>query len=181
MFDDLKRIMKSNELKFWVYFALIIVVYGSVYAYLCVGMPSEPNNIKLEQEGGKGNPVELEKQNTDAAKSASGKVYLSEITNFYQFVITILFAVIGVILVVNFLYLHHISKTQAEEMAREALKGKSFEITLGSTIAKVVETTIEGTEIPNVEGLEDRVKWLEEQMNIQSYEVEEEEDYDGDN
>jgi len=55
------------------------------------------------------------------------EVFLAEITDFYECIISILFGVIGVVLAVAFVYVHSISRQQARDMAIEALESTSFE------------------------------------------------------
>ncbi len=200
--------MKNNRKRFGV--ALIILLYGGFMTYYCMGSPCESNNILIEQEKWPENVNELERietnneaemegrnvenketskldsRKTDEQKeskaTAVGPVYLSEITTFYERVITILFGVIGFLLVFSFLYVHLTSKIQAEDMARDALKTESFGIILTNRIATGADEFIEM--YSGIPELENRIEFLEEQVNSQSYELSDEdlgEVSDGDN
>ena len=87
-------------------------------------------------------------------------------------VITLLFGIIGIIMVLSFVYVHLTSKRQAEEMATDALKTKSFIIVLKNMIATEVREFFDEYSIPE---LQKRIEFLEEQINIQSYELFDEE------
>ncbi len=54
------------------------------------------------------------------------EMYVAEITDFYECIISIQFAVIGVILAVAFVYVHTVSKQQARDMATEAMDSPSL-------------------------------------------------------
>lgn len=127
--------------------------------------PSEPNNIVVEQD-------KTTEKNTSTGKTVGPEVYLCEITNFYERIITILFGTIGILLVLSFGYVHLTSKKQAEDMAGEALETKSFQITLKHLIATGADEFINRySEIPD---LEKRIEFLEEQVNIKGYELSDE-------
>jgi len=191
--------MNNNRLKFWLYLAVVILLYSGFLTYFCMARPSEPNNIIIEQEK-ISQPVDtietseeesstqiedvnktiddlpwydkkVNKQNINQSKSV-GPVYLSEITAFYERIITILSIIIGLILGLNFLYLHHTSRNQAEDMARDSLKTESFQIILKNRIATGADEFINRySKIPD---LEKRIEFLEEQLNIQGYELSDE-------
>ena len=152
----------KNRLRFWLYLVLIILLYGSFLTYFCMAKPYEPNNIVIKQEKTTG-------QDTSTVKTLGPEFYLSEITSFYERVITILSIIIFLILGLNFLYIHHSSRSQSEEMAVEALESKSFQIRLKHTIAKEANEFIDMyAKIPE---LEKRIEFLEETLNIQDYEL----------
>lgn len=167
------RFMKNNRLRFGL--ALIIISYGGFLTYFCMAKPGEPNNIEIEQESDtniENAPVSSEEKPTgpkaDRAKTV-GPVYLSEITAFYERIITILFGVIGILLVLSFAYVHLTSKIQAEDMASDALKTESFGITLKNRIATGADEFINRySKIPD---LEKSIEFLEEQANIRGYEL----------
>lgn len=158
--------MKKNKLRFWSYLVVIILLYGGFLTYFCMAKPCEPNNIAIEQEKTTG-------QNTSTAKTVGPEFYLYEITNFYERIITILSIIIGLILGLNFLYIHRTSKKQAEDMAREALKEQSFGIILDKKIGDLfIESKNTGDISELFEALEEiqeRTKYLEDQINIQGY------------
>ncbi len=145
---------------------MIILLYGSFLTYFCMAKPREPNNIAIAQEKTTG-------QNTSTAKTVGPEVYLCEITAFYQQIITILFGVIGILLVLSFAYVYFTSKRQTEEMAREALKEQSFGIILDKKISDMfIESKNTGdiSELfEELEEIQERIKYLEEQINIKSY------------
>jgi tRNA nucleotidyltransferase (CCA-adding enzyme) len=128
--------------------------------------PCEPNNVVIEQE-------KTTEKNTTTTKTVGPEVYLCEITAFYQQIITILFGVIGILLVLSFAYVYFTSKRQTEEMAREALKEQSFGIILNKKISDMfIESKNTGdiSELfDELEEIQERIKYLEEQINIQSY------------
>ena len=170
------RFMKNNRLRFGL--ALIIILYGGFLAYFCMAKPCEPNDTVIEQKEDtivENTPVSGEENPTGPKAGTAktvGPVYLSEITAFYERVITILFGTIGILLVLSFGYVHLTSKKQAEDMAGEALETKSFQIILKHLIATGADEFINRySEIPN---LEQRIEFLEEQANIQGYELSDE-------
>lgn len=165
--------MKNNKLKnrlrFWLYLVLIILLYGSFLTYFCMAKPFEPNNIVIEQEKTTG-------QDTSTVKTFGPEFYLSEITSFYERIITILSIIIFLILGLNFLYIHRSSRSQSEEMAVEAIESKSFQIRLKNMMAKEAnEFANEFIDIyAKIPELEERIEFLEEQANIQGYELSDE-------
>jgi len=104
-------------------------------------------------------------------------VYLCEITNFYERVITILSVIIGLILGLNFLYIHVTSKKQAGEMAREALKDESFEIKLEKMIETCFAKSIREGDIADfgeeLEDIDKRLEFLEKAITKTSFELNE--------
>ena len=52
---------------------------------------------------------------------------ISQVTDFYKCIISIQFAVIGVVLAVGYVYVHSISKQQARDIATEAMDSPSFQ------------------------------------------------------
>jgi hypothetical protein len=122
----------KSELWFWSCLVLIIVLYGSFMAYICIAKSSEPNNVVIGQqnkaeasteesktpkqkEGDITEYQELGKdkindKKTGEVESIGPEVFLCEITAFYERVITILSIIIGLILGLNFLYIHHTSR-----------------------------------------------------------------------
>lgn len=169
MKNSILRFMKNNRLRLGL--ALIIFLYGGFLTYFCLAKPSEPNNIAIEQEKTTG-------QNTSTAKTVGPEFYLSEITTFYERVITILFGIIGVLLVFSFVYVHLTSKKQAEDMAREALDYESFRIVLAQKIDDRFTESKNTGDIGDIfekqEELDKRIEFLEEQANIQGYELSDE-------
>lgn len=172
--------MKNNRLRFGL--TVIIISYGGLLAYFCTAKPFEPNDTVIEQKEDaivENTPVSFEENPTGSKAGAAntvGPVYLSEITAFYERIITLLFGVIGFLLVFSFLYVHLTSKIQAEDMASDALKTESFQIRLKNMSAK--EAREYGSELIDVYAkipeLEERIEFLEEQANIQGYELSEE-------
>lgn len=61
------------------------------------------------------------------ATAMSPDVYLAEITDFYECIISVLFGTVGIVLAVAFVYVHAVSKQQARDMAVEAIDSTSFE------------------------------------------------------
>ena len=158
--------MINNRLKFWIYFILIIFLYGAFLTYFCVAKPSEPNNIVIEQQ-------KTAEQDTGTAKTVGPEFYLCEITTFYERVIIILSIIIGLILGLNFLYIHSTSKKQADDMAREALKEESFLIIFDKLIYKqFIKARDEGVISEIFETLDEndeRIKFLENAITEKSY------------
>jgi len=144
---------------------LIIFLYGSFMAYFCMANPDEQNNIEIEKE-------KITEKNASTSKTIGPEVYLCEITDFYEHIITILFGVIGILLALSFAYVYFTSKKQAEEMARDALEEKSFKIILQSMIAKGADEFID--RYSGIPELEQRIAFLEEQANIKGYELSDE-------
>jgi hypothetical protein len=110
------------------------------------------------------------------------EVYLCEITSFYERIITILSIIIGLILGLNFLYIHVTSKRQAEDMARSALAEDSFKIKLEKMMDDAFVTAKNKGDIKdifeqlaelndNVFEINERVKYLEENANKNSYNI----------
>lgn len=156
-------LMRIYKPLFWICLALMICLYGGFMAYFCYAEQGDPNNIIIEQKGNIENAFEPE-------------YYLSQTINFYNLIITILFGTIGVILAASFIYFRFTSKIQTEDMAREALETKAFEITLNNMIATKANEFIEGyTGIPE---LEKRIEFLEEQVNVLGYELSDEDTSD---
>lgn len=175
MKNNILRFMKNNRLRFGL--ALIIISSG-VLTYFYMAKPGEPNDTVIEQKEDaivENTPVSGEENSTGPKAGTAktvGPVYLSEITAFYERIITLLFGVIGFLLVFSFLYVHLTSKIQAEDMASDALKTESFEITLKNRIATGADEFINRySKIPD---LEKRIEFLEEQVNIQGYELSDE-------
>ena len=180
MKNNILRFMKNNRLRFGL--ALIIISYGGFLKCFCMAKPGVPNNTVIEQkeDANVENTLVSGEENPTGPKAGIAKtvgpVYLSEITAFYERVITILFGTIGILLVLSFGYVHLTSKKQAEDMAGEALETKSFQITLKHLIATGADEFINRySEIPN---LEKRIEFLEEQANIQGYELSDEASYE---
>lgn len=148
--------MKNNRQGLWLGMALIIFLYGSFLTYFCVAKPNEPNNVIIEQ-----------------GKTVGPEFYLSEISDFYEIVIIILSTAIFVILGLVFFYSMRISEDQAKEIVMEAIEKKSFDNRLKKMIdERFIESKNKGDIAGILEGLEEideRIKFLEEQINIQSY------------
>ena len=157
--------MKKNRQRLWLGMVLIILLYGTFLTYFCIAKPAEPNNIVIEQDKTTG-------ENTSTAKIVGPEFYLSEITAFYERIITILFGVLGFLLVFSFLYVHLTSRRQAEEMARDALETKSFQIILKNMIVTRAEEFIEM--YSGIPELQKRIEFLGEQVNVEGYELSDE-------
>ena len=176
MKNNILRFMKNNRLRIWI--ALIIILYGGFLTYFCMANPGEPNDTVIEQKEDaivENTPVSGEENPTGPKAGTAktvGPVYLSEITAFYERIITLLFGAIGFLLVFSFLYVHLTSKTQAEDMASDALKTESFGITLKNRIATGADEFID--RYSGIPELEERIEFLEEQVNIQGYELSDE-------
>jgi len=169
--------MKNNRLR--IVITLIIISYGGFLAYFCMAKPGESNDTVIEQKEDaivENTPVSGE-ENPTGPKAGTvktvGPVYLSEITAFYERVITILSIIIGIILVLSFAYVHLTSKIQAQDIACEALESESFKISLKERTREHFAENLKQSDIASIgEGFEDigeRVAFLEEQINIQGY------------
>ncbi len=95
--------------------------------------------------------------------------YIGQIISFYQQVITYLLGVIGVLLVISFMYIRFTSKQQTEEMANEALNSKSFQIILQNLVKKEYAEALKSGDFvemsSKIPDLADRVTELEKIMN----------------
>ncbi len=155
--------MKNNRAKFGL--ALIIMLYVGFMAYFCMGKP-EPNNIVIEQEKTSG-------QNTNTVKTIGAEFYLSEITDFYEIVIIILFSMIFVILGLGFLYSMHISKSGARDMVDMALKDPSFDEKLNRIISDRFTASKNEGDIADIctelENIGERIDFIEHVITKRSY------------
>ena len=77
----------------------------------------------------------------DQSNTAAGDRYIAQVTDFYKSIISIQFAVIGVVLAVAFVYVHTVSRQQARDIATEALDSPSFQRDLDHRL-KDVETKL---------------------------------------
>ena len=160
-------------------FCLIVLIYGGFIAYASQTVPQlqavpqvqVQKNSVVDASPSQKNVIKAFFNNTDPSFE---EFYLSQITSFYQQIITLLSVIIGIILIISFLYLHFTSRMKAEEMAHNALEAKSFQIILGTSIdKKFVELKNEGGDISDlyekVRDLEERAAFLEKQLNEKSY------------
>jgi hypothetical protein len=179
------KIGLKNRLRFWLYFTVVILLYGSFFTYVCVAKQNGPNNVEIQQQGDaptieafERHAENLDSPTTGPRRSVGYDSYLSEITSFYERVITVLSIIIFVILGLNFLYIHRSSKDQAREMAIDALEAKPFEIVLQSMIAKSVDQYLQGDEFvqtcSEIPALQKRIEFLEQMVNVQAYELSDE-------
>ncbi len=185
----------KNKLRFWIYLILIIALYGGFMAYFCIAEPCEPNDVIIEKEKNaetikEENKTETQKskdiagyqavdknktneQEVEAVKQVGPEVYLCEITAFYERVITILSIIIFLILGLNFLYIHRSSRSQSEEMARDALKDESFSIIMGKMINERFAEARDKGEISEIhevlDELDARIGFLEKAITEKSY------------
>lgn len=121
-------------------------------------------------------------------RSSSGETtlgadfYLSQVTAFYQNMIAWLFAIIGAILALNYLYLRASSRTQAEEMAAQALEHSGFEAQLEKKIKAEVgrKWARSGTANINadieemktiIDEMRERIEFVEKSVTTKSYEA----------
>jgi hypothetical protein len=189
MDDDKKISLKS----FWLVASLIAFAYIVFFTYFCVAKPNKPNNIVLEKkitiEESNAKTIndqttkshqsseEITNKGVDTKTSIGPETYLCQITEFYQQIITILFGVIGILLVVGFIYVHTISKGQADELVREALKyelkDESFNIKLEKMIEGIFIKSKNEGDIADLceeqETINERVKFLENAITKQNY------------
>jgi hypothetical protein len=119
------------------------------------------------------------KYRSNKQSKVNPEFYLGKITDFYEQLITILYSTIAGLLVISFLYLFVRSKREAEETAREAIDGKSFNILLKDKIDKQFSQTLKERDFVKIEEIEERIAWLEEQINIKSYDEINDEEPDG--
>lgn len=156
--------MKERKKKlFWLGLLIIAFVYIGFMTYYCLGKPNDPNNITIDEAIATSdtnattlvapqisvdtqtitNPVStpdsdanktVTNNHVNTEKAMTAETYLCQITGFYELIITLLLGVIGLILGLNFLYIHKASKSQADDMAREALKDESFQIKLNESL-----------------------------------------------
>jgi len=178
--------LNCNKAKFWASLISIVILYGAFLSYVAVASPKEPNDIIIEQKTAKECIIASDTKTTTPQKADGStlnnyslnnivkeekidkknigpEVYLCEITNFYERVITILSILIGVILGVNFLYLHSTSKRQAEDLAREALKEDAFAIKLDKLIKEHFATEKKEGDIAEfLQGVEEITQKTEE-------------------
>lgn len=70
------------------------------------------------------------------AKYMEAETFLAEITDFYEAIIAILFGVIGVILVIGFIYTSSQSRAQAENAAEEAIEREGFKLQIERMLEK---------------------------------------------
>ncbi|MFA5093482.1 MAG: hypothetical protein WC543_06060 [Candidatus Omnitrophota bacterium] len=98
--------------------------------------------------------------------------YIGQMVNFYQQIITILLGVIGVLLVISFMYLRFTSRQQAEDMANEALNSKSFQVTLKDMVKKEFAEAKKSDEFTQmyeqIPSLAERVDVLEKIVNTKA-------------
>lgn len=195
--------MRTNKI-FGLFLSTIVFLYIALMAYFCYARPNEPNIIierKFEIEKTStpkaperqesveaqeykntvndltANQYKIVEDKTTPTTSIGVDVYLCEITSFYERVITILSVIIGLILGLNFLYIHVTSKKQAEEMAREALKDESFEIKLEKVIETCFTKSIREGDIADfgkeLEDIDGRLEFLEKAITKTSFELNE--------
>jgi hypothetical protein len=179
---------KSSSKSFWLVASLIAFAYIGFFTYFCVAKPNKPNNVVLEKmitieesnaktindQTTKSNQSseEITNKGVDTKTSIGPETYLCQITEFYQQIITILFGVIGVLLVVSFIYVHSISRSKADELAREALKEESFKIKLEKMVEDLFIKSKNEGDIAELcqeqELINERVTFLENALNKQS-------------
>ncbi|HUT13339.1 MAG TPA: hypothetical protein VMY42_22820 [Thermoguttaceae bacterium] len=132
--------------------------------------------------------------NCDDPRSCGGstemgaEAFVAEITDFYELIITILFAVIGIVLGVAVVYVRTVSKLQASDMATEALETSSFKAILQHKVDEVKKEleqsardqwidfknsdeieeirASQGDLRKSVKKLLERVRYVEEVMNV---------------
>lgn len=173
------NLKKKSDFFFRAMFCLIVLIYGGFIAYASQTVPQlqavpqvqVQKNSVVDASPSQKNVIKAFFNNTDPSFE---EFYLSQITSFYQQIITLLSVIIGIILIISFLYLHFTSRMKAEEMAHNALEAKSFQIILGTSIdKKFVELKNEGGDISDlyekVRDLEERAAFLEKQLNEKSY------------
>ncbi len=173
----------NNKLKFWLVVFVFVLSCGVFSVYFCMAKPCEPNNIVIEKQE---NAVAINYPPTNEAnpnepkigttKIVGSETYLCEITSFYERVITILSIMIFTILGLTIYFSLKLSNMQIEEVVYKLVDSYKFNDKVDKAISdRFIALKNEG-EIPDIlEGLEDitaRVKFLEEQINIQGYEEE---------
>ena len=106
-------------------------------------------------------------------KTVGPEFYLCEIIDFYKNIITTLHCVIGILLALSFAYVYFSSKRQAEEMACEALESESFKIILKEKIREKFAENLGESDIASIfedfENIGERIAFLEDQINVHSY------------
>lgn len=174
--------------------ALSIIIYGSFMFYFCTTNPTKAANIIYaaeneilknkgpvsqsvvsEKDGGRPDKSQLaDKMDENYSENSDRyrcflEFYIGQSVSFYQQIITILLAVIGILLVISFMYLRFTSKQQAEEMASEALNTKSFQVTLQNTVKKELAEMMKTNEydqlVQQIPDLANRIDALEKIIN----------------
>lgn len=154
----------------------ILLIIGCFIMYSCQTKPEilSTKNFKIESSPTSSDvkcPVSV---NSDPSFE---QFYLSQVTSFYQQIITLLLGLIGVILVISFLYLHFTSNIKAEEMAHNALESSSFQIRMQQVVDKKFAELKSSGDFADlfdkVANLEERTEFLEKQTNEKSYELKE--------
>lgn len=112
------------------------------------------------------NPINI---NVPSDNANDLQFFISEITDFYEFIITLLLGIIAAILAVSFIYLSSTSKLQAQEMATDALESKPFAIVLDNKISERMNRLKNEDEISvilaKIPKLEDRIRFIEIILN----------------
>ncbi len=161
--------------------------------------PSGPNDstVSIGVAGVKDLATHAPREDEGTSDPIGADVYLSQITGFYQFVISILLGIITVVLALSFMYLRFTSRLQTEEVAREALEAESFRIVLGKLvndefvasknkgdIADIMsalgefDTALDEVKDKQIQ-VEKRITFLEKVMTAKSYQTTLEEETDG--
>jgi hypothetical protein len=191
-------------------FVVICCLYGSLFTYYCIATPTDVNTV-TSQEPQIAQSVSVNAARDDLGQNASKDIhgqeakecpsskkvsrgtaqedslgsefYLSQITSFYQNMITWLFAIIGAILAVNYLYIRASSRAQAEEMAEQALErpgflsqlDKKLDLEVGKKWANADITTLQAdieelkAREADIEELKARIQFLEGSVTAASY------------
>jgi hypothetical protein len=172
----MSKFFVKNRLKLGL--SVIIVFYVTFLTCFCIAKTREQNDttVKLRDPSMVKNTMlskdeGMIEQNQNSITTI-GPVYLNEITDFYELVITILFGIIGVLLAGSFIYVHSTSKMQAQKLAIEALESKPFEIRIQSILEASANEFIE--EYSQIPDLKSRIEWIEEKVNERGYEFSDE-------
>lgn len=159
-------------------FGFILLVFGCFMMYSCDHKPIIPPNNNFVEN----NHAQIHESKEPANNSRIDnfpEFYLNQITSFYQQLITILLSVIGILLVVSFLYFNFTSRIQAADMAHEALQAEPFKIALKDAVnkrfTKFKNTDPDfGTILDKQSEFEERIIVLEKALYVKSYENAEE-------
>lgn len=149
---------------------VIVLSYSCFMGYACKSQPQIPTSPAAV--------TELSPKSSEQISDPSGvstlEIYINQITSFYQQLITFLLGIIGVLLGVNFIYLHTTSKIKAEEMAHEAMETKSFGYRLKVVVDEKLNELKSSGDFADifdkVDDFQERIEYLEGELTRKSYE-----------
>ena len=173
----------------------VVIIYGSLLSYFCLAKPDNLQKViaKQTQQEFEASAVvaspQINQQKAQASSdikipNASQKTlsvqecftfYIGEITDFYELIITLLLSVIGVLLVISFVYVHFTSKKQAEEFAHEAVQSRSFNIVLADIVNKKITDFKNSDELMEIYAklpdIEERLIAVEKEIDKEGYDL----------